>query len=183
MSTSMTVSADEFTKMRFESPTELVHGKIVSINQPGMLHGIVCSNIGFELQKWARENSAGYVATNDTGVLTETDPDTVRGADCLFVRADRLPSESVPDGLLKVVPDLCVEVLSPSDRWPDVLTKVSEYLSVGVAEVWVVNPRNQTVQVYRPDEPPRTLEVTAELKTESVLPGFCCPVADLFAGV
>jgi hypothetical protein len=39
------------------------------------------------------------------------------------------------------------------------------------------------MQFYRPDKPPTTLEVTAELKSESVLPGFCCPVADLFAGV
>ena len=183
MSTSVTTSADEFAKMRFESPTDLVRGEIVTMNQPGLAHGIVCANIGFELQKWNRATSAGVVATNDTGVQTESDPDTVRGADVLFVRSEKLPQEEITSGLMKAIPDLCVEVLSPSDRWRDVLSKVSEYLSAGVTEVWVADPEQQTIQVFRSEQPPEILESSAQLKSEHVLPRFVCRVADLFQGI
>lgn len=183
MSTSVTISAEEFARMRFESPTELVRGEFLSIGHTALAQGAVCANVAFELEKWNRATSAGIVATNDTGVQTEWDPDTVRGADVLFVSTEKLPQQPIAAGLMQAVPDLCVEVLSPSDRWGDVLGKVGEYLSAGVAEVWVADPEQRTVQVFRPEQPPESFDSDDELKTESVLPGFACRVADLFQGI
>jgi hypothetical protein len=47
------------------------------------------------------------------------------------------------------VPDLAVEVLSPSERPRHVLDKVGEYLEAGVRLVWVIDPRKAKAVVYR----------------------------------
>lgn len=119
------------------------------------------------------------MAGNDSGIVTARDPDSVRAPDCQFVTASRLPTE-MPLAFLEVAPDLAVEVLSPDDRWSEVIAKVSEYLSCGVREVWVVDPDQRELQVFRPDQRPVTLSADAEITSESILPGFRCRVADFF---
>jgi len=55
---------------------------------------------------------------------THSNPDTVRGADVNFYSYERLPKGKVPEGFLPVVPDLIVEVRSPSERWVEMYAKV-----------------------------------------------------------
>lgn len=147
-----------------------------------MRHGVVCGNTYDPIKAWARAGKQGLVATNDTGIVTERDPDSVRGPDVLFVSRQRWPQERAPDGFLEVAPDLAVEVLSPHDVWKDVLEKTSEYFDAGVREVWVVDPDLRTVQVFRPDAPPRKLTSSDIIESADVLPGFSCPVAEFFIG-
>jgi hypothetical protein len=66
-------------------------------------------------------------------------------------------------------PDLAVEVLSPNDRTPEVLAKVSDYLAAGSRLVWVADPVNETVQVFRSPLAPRVLEGQDALEGEEVL--------------
>jgi Uma2 family endonuclease len=175
-------TAEQFAQLSFDHPVELVQGVIVHMPSPDVVHGTVCLNIGGELRSWARQNKAGITAANDSGVVTERDPDTVRGPDVIFIAGDRLIDGVAPRGVSDVVPNLCVEVLSPSDRWRAVYRKVDEYFERGVEEVWVADPRRRTVEVIRPDEPPLTLTENDEL-TSPILPGFTCPVRILFEGV
>jgi Uma2 family endonuclease len=80
-----------------------------------------------------------------------------------------------------VVPELIVEVRSPSDRWSKVLEKVTEYLKAGVVAVIVVDPQSLSVQVHRDtDQMPQTLRDTDELALLDLLPGFSVPVKRLF---
>lgn len=176
------ITAETFAQMSFDVPVELVRGVIVEMPRPDIAHGTVCLNIGGELRTWARAHSAGIAAGNDSGVLTERDPDTVRGPDVVFIAAERLDGGVAPRGLTEVVPNLCVEVLSPSDRWRAVYRKVDEYFERGVQEVWVADPSRRTIEVIRPDEPPLTLTEDGEL-TSPILPGFACPVRVVFEGV
>lgn len=157
-----------------------MRGEIVELCLNGARHGFVCTNVACLLAEWSRQSFAGYIATNNTGVVTECNPDSVRGPDCLFISTRRLP-DGVPDGFLEIAPDLAVEVLSPHDRWAEVTAKVEEYLSCGVLEVWVVDPEEQTVTVFRPDQRPVTLTSEAELVSESVLPGFHCSIGEFFS--
>jgi Uma2 family endonuclease len=80
----------------------------------------------------------------------------------------------------KRLPDLVVEVLSPSDRLGMVMRKVQQYLRAGIAMVWVVDGESRNVTVYRAGREPRVLEENEVLDGEDVLPGFTCAVADLF---
>ena len=94
--------------------------------------------------------------SNDSGVITERDPDTVRGADVSFYSYERLPKGPIPSGYLSFPPNLIVEVRSPDDRWRDLLTKVNEYLAVGVTCVIVLDPEPRSAHVFHADLAPAT---------------------------
>src|SRR5262249_410217 len=119
--------------------------------------------------------------TVQSGLVTEDDPDTVRGPDVAYWSAECLPLDRVPEVYPTVAADLCVEVLSPSDTHRSVMEKVREYLNRGVRLIWIVDPGARTVTVYRSREQIRILETTDTLTGEDVLPGFSCQVAEFFA--
>jgi len=83
-------------------------------------------------------------------------------------------------GFAGFVPNLVVEVVSPSDAWSDVKEKVRQWLAHGVALVWVADPRTCTVEVYAPGRAAIELSEKDEIDGGSVLPGFRCAVHDLF---
>ena len=73
-----------------------------------------------------------------------------------------------------------MEVLYPSDTALDVEDKVEEYLAAGSRAVWVINPTLRRVTVYQPAAAPQVLNENDTLKGDDVLPGFECPVRDIF---
>jgi Uma2 family endonuclease len=160
--------------------TELIRGRIVAMNMPGFRHGEICSNIIHQLRNFLDAHPLGRVTGNDSGVVTERDPDSVRGADVAYYSFERLPKGKHPQGYPEVPPELVFEVRSPSDRWSEVLEKVAEYLKAGVPVVCAVEPSDQTVTVYSPDRPEQTLTIDQELRDISFLPGFALPVARIF---
>jgi Uma2 family endonuclease len=173
-------TAEEFLELATSSSTELVRGEVVEMGSPGARHGFVCVRVAVILSRWADHLRAGYVLGNDSGIVTERDPDTVRGADCQFVSADRLPQGLPARGYPHVPPDLAVEVIPENDLWPEITAKVAEYLRAGVQEVWIVAPETEGVQVYRADRHPARFDRASELASE-VLPGFQSPVSAFFS--
>jgi Uma2 family endonuclease len=160
--------------------TQLVRGRIATMNMPGFRHGEICARIIHLLSTYLDEHRLGRVTGNDSGVVTERDPDSVRGADVAYYSFERLPKGKHPQGYSEVQPELVFEVRSPSDRWAEVLEKVAEYLKAGVSIVCAVEPDDQTVTVYSPDRPEFTLTVDQELRDIGFLPGFSMPVARIF---
>lgn len=173
------ITAEEFGEMSLDIPAELVRGEIVELPMPDQVHGAVCGNVYYAITTWARTTHNGVATINDSHVVTERGPDTARGPDVCYFQRDRLPEGRLPHGVCEAVPNLCVEVLSPSDRWQKVHRKIDEYLDRGVDEVWVVDLHKRVVQVFRQDEGPVTYSETDELRS-SVLPEFSCRVANLF---
>jgi Uma2 family endonuclease len=153
-------------------PTELIRGRIVTMNMPAPRHGYYCNNIGRFLANFVEEQDRGRVMSNDSGVVTERGPDTVRGADVAFYSYTILPKGPLPEGYLDVVPEVIFEVRSPSDRWKEILAKVAEYLNAGVLVVCVLDPQTETLTVYQPDELPRVLTADEELVLPKPLDGF-----------
>lgn len=181
-STTTLVTADEFSAMAHERPSELIRGEVVEMTSPGSRHGQVCGNVTYLLNAWSRRQPVPWnIIGNDAGVLTERDSETdsVRGPDVYAIRHDRLPDGELPVGHLSVAPDLCVEVMSPSDRWPEVLAKVSELLRAGVPEMWVIDPAHRRVHLYRSDDEPTVLDPDENL-TSTALPGLVLAVQELF---
>jgi Uma2 family endonuclease len=120
-------------------PTELIRGRVVEMNVPAPRHGEICVNVIALLHPHIRANKLGRLVSNDSGVLTERGPDTVRGADLAFYSYSRVPPGPLPRGYLGVVPELVFEVRSPTDRWGKMYAKVSEYLAAGVSVVCVLD--------------------------------------------
>jgi Uma2 family endonuclease len=98
-----------------------------------------------------------------------------------FIARERLSTGGVPEGYWPFAPDLAVEVVSPHDRFDEVLTKVQEYLKAGTRLVRVLHPRTKTVMAYRANATVQLLQGQEELSGEEVLPGFRCPMGELLA--
>lgn len=177
------ITVDEFEQMMFEHPVDLVKGEILEMPPAGSQHGRMALNVGFLLESWCRAGNHGLVMGNDAAIVVAFNPDTVRGADISFLGRARVPKDGLPEGALRIPPDLVVEVQSPFDRPNDVTDKVSEYLAAGVREVWVVNGTHRHVDVYRPDGGPKRFTNADTISSADVLPGFSCPVAEIFRNV
>ncbi len=118
---------------------------------------------------------AGYQIFSDR-------PNRVRSADGSFIARGRLPDDRVPDGHLRIVPDMMLESVSPNDLAHEVEAKIEEYLQAGLPLLWVIYPETHTIYVYRQDGSVRRLTGADDLTGEDVIPGFSCRVEDLFRG-
>jgi Uma2 family endonuclease len=179
--TQLLYTAEEFARRPDPGyPEELVRGRIVSRPPPQPRHGQVCNKVGRIFGNYADEHDLGHVLSNDSGVITERGPDTVRGADVSFYLYSRVPKGPLPAGYLDVPPDLVFEVRSPEERWPKLLGKVVEYLNAGVRVVGVLDPERNTLQLYEDDQPVRILSEHDELTLPGLLEGFRVAVSRFF---
>src|SRR5262249_37355535 len=118
---------------------ELERGRIVEMSRPGKLHGLICANVTGILRNYVIQRKKGYVCSNDTGVIVERDPDTVRGPDVMFFD-DAETVEQVEEKYGDKPPLLAVEVLSPNDTHGKVVRRVEEQFRFGTRLVWVLDP-------------------------------------------
>jgi Uma2 family endonuclease len=169
------ITAEEFWQMPDLGSCELVHGEIVTMNPPGYRHGLVCFNIAFEVGLYVRPKDLGTIVTNDSGIITERRPDSVRGGDVAFYHYDQLPRGQTPKGYPNVVPEVVWEVLSPDDRWKLTMAKIAEYLNAGVRVVCIVDPDERTMTNYFPDKPPHTVGDDQTWSLPDVFPGLEIP--------
>lgn len=175
------ITAAEFAEMPDPGhPQELVRGFIVDMPPPKSRHGLVCGNVFFRLRQFVDQLGLGRVLCNDTGIITERDPDSVRGADVMFVSFAKIPRESPPEGYLTVAPDAVFEVRSPSDRWKDLHRKIAEYLSLGVPAAYLLDPDTERVYCFYPDRDQQIIESGDEFVGVGSLEGFRLPVARFF---
>ncbi|MEW6755508.1 MAG: Uma2 family endonuclease [Candidatus Latescibacterota bacterium] len=117
--------------------------------------------------------------TGEVGVYTRRNPDRVRGVDVAFISRQRLPG-GPGSGFLAAAPELVVEILSPADRWEDVYQKLEEYFELGVERVWVVEPGDRTVAVYRSTMQSQRFGQGDQVRGEGALEGFALDVTELF---
>jgi Uma2 family endonuclease len=176
------MTAEEFMGADLgEGTHELVRGEVVDVPPAMPEHGVVCGNVVGILWHYGRTSGHGYPLSNDSAVLTERDPDAVRGADVCFYSHARWPRSEVGDALPPVPPDLVVEVASPGNRQKALFKKITEYLEIGVPLVWVVYPKRRQIAIYRgEDAEPIFLREGDVIEDLPELPGFRCPVADFF---
>jgi Uma2 family endonuclease len=158
---------------------DLVRGEVVGMPKPGKRHGLVCTNISWIFGNFARQRKKGYVCSNDTGLVVETDPDTVRGPDLSFFE-DVTRYEDVEIGFGRTPPLLAIEVLSPYDAHAKVMERVVDQLKFGTRLVWVVDPEARSVAVHRPGRDPYVVHADEEITGEDVLPDFRCKVSEFF---
>ena len=107
-------------------------------------------------------------------------PNQMRRPDIMAILASRLPFDEIPDGILKIRPDLAVEVISPHDKVMDLEGKLNDYRDAGIPLVWLVYPEFKRVRVIRLDAPQTDLGPDDTLTGEPILPEFRCRVGDLF---
>ncbi len=144
-------------------------------------HSRIEARLARFLDEWldTRPPGSGEIVSGEAGFRLARNPDTAVGIDVAYVSAEvaaREPNAAYFEG----PPVLAVEILSPSDRQEEIDEKVELYLERGVAVIWVVNPRLETLSAYRPDCPPAIFAAGQVLTAEPHLPGFRVEVARLF---
>ena len=175
------LTAEEFGQLPDNGQrTELVRGRIVPLNMPYPRHGQICSNTVYLLRSYLENDDLGIVVCNDSGVITERDPDSVRGMDVAFYSYRRVPKGPLPRRYLDVSPEAIFEARSPGDRWSEILVKVGEYLKANVLVVVVLDQQTESAHVYRAEQAPEVLTADQELTLPDILGGFRAPVRRFF---
>ncbi len=159
---------------------ELVRGEVRSLTPAGFRHGVVVQRLAQRMSLHVEAAGLGVVVAAETGFQIGHDPDTVRAPDIAFVARERMPAGGKLTGYYPGAPDLVVEVISLGDRYTDVSHKTSDWLSAGACQVWVVDPELCQVVAYRSPTDVQILTEKDTLRGGTTLPGFECPVAEIF---
>ena len=129
-----------------------------------------------------------FVDQHDLGIVLGADgmarlaPGLVRIPDVSFIPWDQLPGRSIPNiAMLKRMPVLAVEVLSPSNTKQEMDRKLRDYFQAGARLVWYVDPAARTATVYVAPDQFTVLQEDQALDGGDVLPGFALPLSELFA--
>jgi Uma2 family endonuclease len=146
----------------------------------GAEHGRIAINITLPLGQYIVDHQLGRVYAAETGFKISSNPDTVRTSDAAFISNEQLDRIGSPKGYWPGAPDLAVEVVSPNDRYEEVMDKVLEWLEAGCRMVIVVNPRIRNVNVYRSLEEIVILTEADILDGGDVVPGWSMPVRNIF---
>jgi Uma2 family endonuclease len=163
---------------------ELLDGRIHMTPPAGGPHGVAQGNLFALLSSFVRERKLGRVYGSSAGYRLPSN-DVVE-PDIAFVSNERhaaMPAMQ-PGQFLRVVPDLMMEVLSPSHEKKDLVIKRAIYEKNGVREYWIADPRKREVQVMFLDAgrlaEPLTVVESGTIESR-VLPGMRVPVAEVFA--
>ena len=160
---------------------ELVRGELVEMPPTSHERGMVAARFGRRMGNFAEEHDLGHVVAADTGVNVERNPDTVRAPDYGFISYERMAEPPPSRGYADVIPDLVLEVVSPNDRQPDVDAKTQMWLDSGVRLVLVAYPETREVYAHHDDGSVVRYGMGDTVAGDPVLPGFACPVVDIFA--
>ncbi len=166
---------DDLLRLNDDKLYELVDGVLVE-KQMGAREAWVATELSYLLR--AAAGREGLVFTEATVQAFGENRATVRRPDVCFVRSGRLPNNEPPTGHIPVAPDLCVEVISPTDLAYDVDEKVRLYLAAGTVLVWVVNPEVRTVRIHRADGSIAGANEDDEITGEQVLPNLAVRARD-----
>ena len=159
---------------------EFVDGAPLEKNM-GAESDAIAATLVSKLISHTRPGKIGRVFGSQTGYRCfPHEPKRVRKPDVSFVLTARLPDGKIPKGDFRIRPDLAVEVTSPNDLCDDMDMKMADYRSAGIPLIWVISPVTKTAQVWHADGTGRMIEPDGTLSGEDVVPGFTCPVADLF---
>jgi Uma2 family endonuclease len=179
MATTAKLTLDEFLKLPETKPaSELVDGEVVQKTMPTYAHAIIERLLSLAVSLFLREHPIGDGGPEFRCIFGPAGQERAFVPDFVFVTAERLQGLR-GDQPFRGAPDLAVEILSPDDRWIEVMEKVRFYLENGVRLVWVINPEARTVMVMWSPSASRFLSEDETLDGSEVLPGFSAPVHDI----
>ncbi len=170
-------------EVRDEFLYEVIDGQVVEIQHMGAFANFVASMLNTYIQIYLFEHPLGSVATETLFTLDPTGP-LRRRPDIAYVAYDRWPGATIPiDNAWDVVPDLAVEVISPTNLAEEIDAKIVDYFRAGVRLVWVVFPESARIHVFTSSVKATIIGHDGELTGGDVLPGFKVKVADLYRGM
>lgn len=187
MSQSDLLTAEQFAAGKFELPdagrwSELVGGEIVTLEPPDDAHGTAVLNLSKKLADYLQsidDARRGY-ACFEVGLVVARRPDTVRCPPISYFTEGE-PFSELDRTMTEQKPSLVVELASTNERRKAMSDRVEEYLAWGIEMVWVGDPVEKEVHVFRRDDENERASEQDTFSGDPVLGGFRMSVADLFA--
>jgi Uma2 family endonuclease len=181
MAVAQRMTVEEFFELPDERWASLVDGEVV-VNPPRAAHQRVATDLLVALTLWERAHPGRGEATMTLGVVL--DDHNYYEPDILWFREGRGPGRS--ERTLQPMPDLAIEIRSPSTWRYDIGPKKRRYEQHGLPELWLVDTAADEVLVFRRSSA-RTAEFDVCLEfargaalTSPQLPGFALALDELF---
>ena len=162
---------------------EIIDGRQVDLPPSSYYAGLMASHLFHKLALFHLRHDIGELVSEVLFHLP-LKAERCRRPDVAFVSYKRWPKgkpSKTTDNAWPVVPNLAVEVISPTDGAEEVMEKIGEYFQAGVELVWVVYSSLQLWTVYESLAQSRTLTVADELDGGTLLPSFRLPLGAFFA--
>jgi len=174
------ITCDEFRVSITDDPkqdrVELIHGIIFEKPMPTQQHGMIAGRFFFYIQWYLMKNPIGHVSV-ETGHQTPGDDYNSRIPDVSFVRDDS--DTLTTQGAVPKMPDIAIEVISPSQSLRELREKAYYYLNNGTRMVLIALPDTQQIEVHTPGNI-TVLRADDTLDGGDILPDFKVKVADFF---
>lgn len=171
--------AKEKDLLRSPRLCELIDGVLVE-KAMGWYESRLEAVLIYFLEEFLNRYPLGFVLSG-TGMV-RVDPSQVRLPDVSFFLWSRFPNRILPaEQILDFVPDLAVEILSPSNTAKEMARKRREYFDGGAKLVWEVDPEKRTVHIFTTPDQATIVDENGVLDGGEVLPGFSLTVREWFA--
>lgn len=183
MQTVTRMTREEYLRLEETTyPTSLVDGELI-VSEALAWHQILVHRILFAVELWIRQGSGRGQTMG--AIDTDLDEKNIYGPDLVWYRAERmLRNVHVRP---QPLPDIAVEVRSPSTWCYDIGAKKNNYERYGLGELWLVDTAADEVLIFRRSSAASpTFDVSLELTRDDALgspflPGFALALAELFA--
>ncbi len=163
---------------------ELIDGELIEMSPANLRHAWLASRIDRSIGNYAEERELGFSFV-EGGFSPPGDRHTLLAPDVAFVSKGRLP-QPIPQTFAGFMPDLAVEIASPSNTAAELREKATRYLRNGTELVWLLYPESKSAEVCRLDEDDQlTIEsvgIEGKLEGRDLLPGFELPLRALYRG-
>jgi Uma2 family endonuclease len=189
--TALTLNLDSIAHLTHEQFRELCRenrdirleltakGELIVMPPTGWESGRRNSSLNLDLGLWNRQTGMGVVFDSSTGFILPSS--AIRSPDAAWVTSERLTALNPdPEGFLPLAPDFVIELRSAIDRLKPLQDKMQEYIDNGVRLGWLLNPKDQAVEIYRLGKGIEVLQSPTEVSGEEVLPGFVLSLEGIF---
>jgi Uma2 family endonuclease len=178
--TKILLTAEEFDNFPFEEDKryELDEGELIETEKPAYKHNRATGILTYKLFQYCTANRIGETLNSEN--LYALSPSTRRAPDIAVILGDHR-EELRNAKVIPIIPDIAIEILSPSESPRAIHRKLKQYFAAGVKEVWILDPESATAEIWTgPRLPEHELAASAAL-TSPLLPGFALPLSDLFS--
>ena len=155
-------------------------GELVSMPPTGSITGNRNLDIEGQLWLWNRQTKLGKAFNSSTGFHLPNGAD--RSPDAAWVTQERWDSltPEEQEGFAPICPDFVVELRSPSDNLKPLQEKMQEYLDNGAHLGFLIDRKNQQVEIYKPNTEVKVLQCPTSLSGEEILPGFVLDLTEVW---
>ena len=155
-------------------------GELIIMAPTGSETGNRNLDIEGQLWLWNRQTKLGVAFNSSSGFKLPNGAD--RSPDASWVKLERwqtlTPKER--EGFAPLCPDFVVEFRSKSDNMEPLREKMREYIANGARLGWLIDRKNQKVEIYRQNQDVEILDNPRTLSGEEVLPGFILDLIDVW---